>query len=111
MDIIVNNNKWKIKQIKTFDLLQIYKETYKNDDVVFAYGLCKYPEHIIYINMEMCKEQQIKTLKHELTHCYIWEYGLFNVPSFTDEMVCDLVASSNNFINKIVKKYNEMYKI
>ena len=110
MDIIVNNSKWKIKQVKTSDLVQIYKEVYKNDDVVFTYGLCKYPEHIIYINTEMCKEQQIKTLKHELTHCYIWEYGLFNVPNFTDEMVCDLVASSNNFINKIVKKYNEIYK-
>ena len=47
----------------------------------------------------MCQDQKIKTLKHELTHCYIWNYGLYNVPHFNEEMVCDLVSSINDFIN------------
>ena len=49
-----------------------------------------------------------KTLKHELTHCYIWNYGLYNVSNFNEEMVCDLVSSINDFINDIVVKFKEM---
>ena len=108
MEIIVNNNKWLIVNVKTRNLIEMYKETYgENEDVVFTYGLCKYPAHVIYINEEMCEEQRVKTLKHELTHCYIWEYGLFNVPNFTDEMVCDLVASINTWMNEVVEKYKK----
>lgn len=49
----------------------------------------------------------IKTLKHELTHVWLYEYGhnKNNDKSFNCEDVCELVASSNDFINKIVCKY------
>jgi hypothetical protein len=53
----------------------------------------------------MCDEQKIKTLKHELTHAYIWEHGLYNAPSFTEEMVCDLVAAINDTINEVLSEY------
>ena len=53
----------------------------------------------------MCFEQQIKTLKHELTHCFIWSYGMYNVESYNEEFICDLVAASNDFINEVVEKY------
>ena len=54
----------------------------------------------------MCFEQKIRTLKHELTHCFIYNYGLYNAPSFNEEMVCDLVASITDFINEVINKYN-----
>ena len=71
----------------------------------FVFGVTVKPQHVIYINKDMCEEQKIKTLKHELTHCYIWEYGLFNVIEVNEEIICDLVACSNDFINEVVEKY------
>ena len=38
-------------------------------------------------------------------HCYIWMYGLYNAPNFDEEMICDIVASSNDFINEVVEQY------
>lgn len=47
----------------------------------------------------------IKTLKHELTHVWLYEYGhnQNDDKTFSYEDVCEIVASSNNFVNKIVE--------
>ena len=55
----------------------------------------------------MCYDQQISTLKHELTHCYIWAHGMYNVTEFNEEFICDLVSASNDFINEVVEKYKK----
>ena len=49
----------------------------------------------------------IKTLKHELTHVWLYEYGhnQNDDKTFTYEDVCEVVASSNDFINEIVEQY------
>ena len=49
----------------------------------------------------------IKTLKHELTHVWLYEYGLNQNEdkTFSYEDVCEVVASSNDFINEIVDEY------
>jgi Zn-dependent peptidase ImmA (M78 family) len=39
----------------------------------YAFGVCIYPQHEIWINTDACIEQQIRTLRHELTHCF---YGI-----------------------------------
>ena len=75
-----------------------------DENITFLYGVTLYPYSIILINRDVNTQQQIHTLKHELAHCYIWQAGLFHVDNFDNEMVCDLVASSNNFINEIVEK-------
>lgn len=51
----------------------------------------------------------IKTLKHELTHVWLYEYGhnQNDDKTFTYEDICEIVASSNDFINKIVKQYKQ----
>lgn len=51
----------------------------------------------------------IKTLKHELTHVWLYEYGHNQNDGkiFSYEDVCEIVASSNDFINEIVKQYKE----
>ena len=48
----------------------------------------------------------IKTLKHELTHVWLYEYGHNQnyEKTFTYEDVCEVVASSNDFINEIVQE-------
>lgn len=104
MEFKINNRTWRIEEKSKQELINMYNEQYE-EAAYFVFGLTLRPKHLIYINKEMCKDQKIKTLKHELTHCYIWEYGLYNVPNFNEEMVCDLVSSSNDFINEVVNQY------
>ncbi len=106
----INNNNWLILEKNKEDLLEKYNSEHE-DEAYFVFGLTIFPIHEIWINKDMCIEQKIKTLKHELTHCYIWNYGLFNVPHYTEEMVCDLVSSINDFINDVVNKYKNKYKV
>ncbi len=51
----------------------------------------------------------IKTLKHELTHVWLYEYGhnQNEDKTFTYEDVCEVVASINDFINEIVEQYKQ----
>lgn len=72
---------------------------------IMCFGLTNKAEHKIIINKDMCKDQKIRTLKHELTHCYIWEYGLYNAGDINEELICDIVACSNDFINEVIKQY------
>ena len=55
----------------------------------------------------------IRTLKHELTHIWLYEYGhnQHNENKKYDyEDICEIVASSNDFINEMVKEYKNSKK-
>ena len=55
-------------------------------------------------------EQMMITLKHELMHVWLYENGHKNQDGkevFDYEDMCELVALSNNSINRIVKEYLE----
>lgn len=106
MEFYINGDKWVIEEKSKELLLKIYNEQY-SEEAYYVFGITIKSEHLIYINKDMCEKQKLKTLKHELTHCYIWEFGLYNVPNFNEEMVCDLVSSSHKFINDIVTKFKE----
>jgi Zn-dependent peptidase ImmA (M78 family) len=108
MEFRINNDIWKIELKDTNFMKKEYgQEKAEDEEVYFVFGLTEKTKHKIYINKDMCYAQQVKTLKHELTHCYIWQYGLYEVPNFNEEMVCDLVASINDFINDIVEKFKK----
>lgn len=105
----INNDVWQIEEKDKEELKELYeKET--QEKTYFVFGVTIKSKHIIYINNDMCEEQKIKTLKHELTHCYIWECGLYNVMDINEEVICDIVACSNNFINGVVEKYLNIKK-
>lgn len=109
MNFEINNDKWQIKEIGKDELKKLYEKSME-EKAYFVFGVTEKHTHTIYINKDMCKEQKIKTLKHELTHCYIWEYGLYNVVDINEEIICDIVASSNNFINEIINRFIEIIK-
>ena len=104
MEFKINNDNWKIEEMDKNSLKEMYEKG-TQEKTYFVFGVTVKSKHIIYINKDMCKEQKIKTLKHELTHCYIWEYGLYNVLDINEEVICDIVACSNDFINKIINEY------
>ena len=66
-------------------------------------GQSQYEEGLIYIEKGNMK-QMLLTLKHELMHVWLYENG-HGDEIFDYEDVCELVALSNNSINRIVKLY------
>ena len=104
MGILVNGSEWNILEKTQKEVVDKYNEAY-DEDAKCVFGLTRFKEYEIWINKEMCLEQKIKTLKHELTHCYIFMYGLGQVPHFTEEMVCDLVSAITEFIDESVERY------
>ena len=98
----IRNNEWKVEIIEEEQLLEEYHK--RQPDAYACLGLTFYKEHKIWIAKELCEDEKIRTLKHELTHCYIWENGFYNVDFNNEELVCDFVASIYNFINEILKE-------
>lgn len=106
MNFKINNMTWKIIGKTKEELLEKYNSEHEQK-AYYTFGVTLYPDHEIWINQDMCFEQQIKTLKHELTHCYIWSYGMYNIMEYNDELICDIVSASNDFINEVVEKYKK----
>lgn len=102
MKFKINNDNWEIKEVNKDKMKEIWNRMTGEDTCVF--GLTVKTSQIIFINSDICKEQKIKTLKHELAHCYIWEYGFYYVDA-DEETICEIVAKSNDFINEVVNKY------
>lgn len=70
-------------------------------------GRSHYDDKTIYIE-KGTKEDMLLTLKHELMHVWLYENGHTNQnneETFGYEDVCELVAYSNNSINRIVEEY------
>ncbi len=107
MKFIINNDNWEVI-MKDHQTILDELNSDSEDKYYYAFGLIKYPIHEIWINKDMCIDQQIKTLKHELTHCYIWNFGLYNVPNFNEEMVCDLISSCNDFIHEVSNNFKNI---
>lgn len=78
---------------------------------MYTEGLTIYRvQKILLVNTQV---NLIRTLKHELTHVWLWEYGHNQHEEnkkYSREDICEIVASSNNFINEIVDKYKKEVK-
>lgn len=103
MKFKINNTEWTIEEV---DEATINNEM-KNDGTL---GVTIYKTQ----KVMLLKNQAniIKTLKHELTHVWLFEYGhnQNDEKTFSYEDVCEIVASSNDFINEIIKEYLEQNK-
>lgn len=98
MEFEINNTKWIIEEV---DEATINNEM-KNDGTL---GVTNYRTQTVMLLKDQAN--MVKTLKHELTHVWLYEYGhpQNDEASYKFEDVCEIVASSNDFINEIVKKY------
>lgn len=96
----INNHEWEIYILEEEHLLNEYRK--RQPEAYSCLGLTFYKEHKIWIAKELCEDEKIRTLKHELTHCYIWENGFYNVDFNNEELVCDFVASIFDFINNVL---------
>ena len=94
----INNTEWTIKEVSEAEI----NNEMKND---FTMGVTIYKtQEILLLENQV---NLIKTLKHELTHVWLYEYGhrQDDEKKFDYEDICEIVASSNDFINEIVEQY------
>lgn len=99
----INNTEWTIKEVSE---AQINNEM-KND---FTLGVTIYKTQEILLLKE--QSNLIKTLKHELVHVWMYEYGHNqHEKEFDYEDICEIVASCNNFINEVIEKYLGIKKL
>lgn len=110
----INNREWEIEEISQEEIKIMQNKRNANEEENIKsidtryYGITYCDEQKIYLDKDLTEDRKRATLIHELTHCYIWNYGLYNVPHFNEEMVCDLVSSINDFINDIVGKFKKI---
>ena len=100
MSFEINNHKWSISIMPEEELLKEYKK--RNSNAYACYGLTFYKEHKIWLSEELCNDEKVRTLIHELTHCYIWEMGFYNADFNNEELICDFVASIHDFIEIVL---------
>lgn len=98
MKFKINNTEWLIEEV---DEATINNEM-KADGTL---GVTIYKTQKIMLLKDQANT--IKTLKHELTHVWLYEYGhnQNDDKTFSYEDVCEIVASINDFINEIVEQY------
>lgn len=98
----LNNHTWMIDIVEDDKLLKEYQE--RVPDAYSCFGLTFYKKHLIWISEDLCPEEKMRTLKHELVHAYIWEMGFYNADFNNEEMICDFVAAIYDFINEVLEK-------
>ena len=94
-NFIINNKKYTIYDVNKIEGKKSYV------------GQSQYDKGLIYIE-EGTKKEMVITLKHELMHVWLYENGHKNQDGneiFNYEDVCELVALSNNSINRITNEY------
>lgn len=101
----IKNHIWKVEIKEEQYLLEEYHK--KQPDAYACLGLTFYKEHKIWVAKELCEDEKRRTLKHELTHCYIWENGFYNVDFNNEELICDFVSGIYDFINETLEKVKE----
>ena len=100
MKFIINDTEWIIKKVNE----DVMNNEMKND---YTLGVTIYKTQEILLLENQANI--IKTLKHELTHVWLYEYGhdQHDDNSYNNEDICEIVASSNNFINEVVEKFKK----
>lgn len=98
MKFSINNTEWTIKVVDEATINNEMKQ-----DGTLGVTIYKTQEILLLEN----QANIIKTLKHELTHVWLYEYGhnQEDEKKYSCEDVCEIIASSNEFINDIVKQY------
>lgn len=96
MKFNINNTNWTIKIVDEATMNNVMK-----NDVTLGLTIYKTQEILLLKN----QPNIVKTLKHELTHVWLYEYGHNqHEKEFNFEDICEIVASSNDFINEIIEK-------
>lgn len=99
MKVLINRLKWEIKEVENDDeMLKM-----KNGDATC--GVEHYGSLTIRIAKSMPDGVKRHSLFHEVVHATIDSYGFLNKDKWTEEQVCEFVATQIENIMEIVDKY------
>ncbi len=102
MQFKINGNIWFINEISKTEMEEKFEED--------ALGYTNYGEQVIYLLNYQANI--LRTLRHELTHAWLWEYGHYqHEKEFTNEDVCEIVACISDFINEVIERYKREEKL
>ena len=103
MKFKINNTEWNIKVVDEATINNEMKQ-----DGTLGVTIYKTQEILLLEN----QANIIKTLKHELMHVWLYEYGHAQDDNTTYgyEDICEIVASSNEFINEVIAEYTKKEK-
>jgi len=101
MEIEINGATWTIKNVGE----DVINNIMKHDG---ALGLTVYKTQEILLLEDQANI--VKTLKHELVHAWLYEYGHMDRESYSQEDVCEILSSCNEFINEAVIQYKKIKK-
>ena len=103
MKFKINNTEWTIKEVSEAEI----NNEMKND---FTLGVTIYKSQEILLLKDQVNI--IKALKHELMHVWMYEYGhrQDDEKKFDYEDICEIVASSNDFVDEVVNEYKSKHK-
>lgn len=107
MNFKMNDRLWKIVELSQEEIREKFKE-YKYDGEPQEgryFGLTYLDSGKIYIDKDLCLDQKMQTLKHELMHCYIGCYLFNDNRNYTEEDLCNISANSHDIIHDIVNEY------
>lgn len=100
MEFECNNTKWNIELVDE----AVMNNEMKND---YTLGVTIYrSQRVLLLNDQA---NILKTLKHELGHVWLYEYGHSQGENskYDNEEVCEIIASSNEFINYVISQFIE----
>lgn len=63
-------------------------------------GLTYRSKDKVFINEALPKDLMLFTITHELTHCYIWAYGMNQFGSLDEEQLCDFMGAFSSNITR-----------
>lgn len=104
-----NNMTYEIIEVEEDELKEIYLKSHIDckKEEIYVYGDTDYTEHLIRISKNLNEQEKIRTLKHELCHCWMYNTANSNHSEYDEEHICEIVACSNDFINEVVESYKK----
>ena len=105
MKFKMNDRTWEIKEVDEQSIIDILQPQ-EEEKIIVANGVTDFQQQMIFLNEKLHLEMKKQTLYHELMHCYIRCYIIFNqLAEINEEMLCDISANSHDIIHKIVEDY------
>lgn len=106
MKFKVNGKTYSIREASLEEIRKAAaKDEHGEESTNFYLGLTRYVCQEILINEELCLEEKMSTLAHELTHVYLWTYGFSAENCFNEEAVCNIVSACYAFVGNTVFDY------
>lgn len=101
MEFKVNNLTWQMEYVDA-DKVSMNHE----GDIYF--GLTEYVPQKISIRTQMSAELTREAVIHELTHCFLFSYGIEGGENFDEESACRFMGAHADSIVKLADKFMNM---